>query len=407
MKGSSRLASLLRWHDADRLSPPLLQERRTWFLITLFWVLIGLGSWLLEYGLSFGSPEGPMTLVRAAARLVYAVLWWGVTVFAVWIGEGLRIRSLRQFPRLAFHIAAGVVVAIAWATVAYYVNLVIIPGWEPLGLGRMVNTTFMTSYFYYVGMVALVHGIVYARESHAREVNALQEARLSIQAQLQALKMELQPHFLFNTLDAISTLMHRDVKAANEMLVLLADMLQVALDNVRDQEVSLDEELRTLELYVKIQQIRFGDRVRVDFDIDPDVLSARVPHMIFQPLVENAIKHGIADRASGGHLRISARRIGGEIQLAVQDDGLGLRDTRPTHGLGLKNTRDRLAVLYGEHQRFDLRDATGGGVRVEVTIPLRRGEKPTPGSEMTDVAVTSRSISGSSSTGADPRAHRR
>lgn len=310
MKGSSRLASLLRWHDADRLSPPLLKERRTWLLITLFWVLTGLVSWLLEYGLSFGSPEGPMTLGRAAARLVYAALWWGVTVFAVWISEVLRIRDLRQYLRLAFHIAAGVAVAVGWAAVAYHINLAIIPGWQPLGLGRMVNTTFMTSYFYYVGMVALVHGIVYARESHAREVEALQKARLSIQAQLQALKMELQPHFLFNTLHAISSLMHRDVKAANEMLVLLADMLEVALQNVRDQEVTLDEELRTLKLYVEIQRIRFGERLRADFDVDPNVLSARVPHMIFQPLVENAIKHGIADRASGGRLKISAHSGG-------------------------------------------------------------------------------------------------
>jgi two-component sensor histidine kinase len=373
MKRSTRLASFLRWHDAERLSPPLLRERRTWFLVTLFWILTGLVSWLLEYGLSFGSPEGPMTLGRAAARLVYAALWWGVTVFAVWFSEGLRIRSLRQVFRLLVHIVVGAAVAVAWAAITYYINLAIIPGWEPLGLGRMINTTFMTSYFYYVGMVALVHGIVYARESHAREVDALQKARASIQAQLQVLKMELQPHFLFNTLHAISSLMHRDVNAANEMLVLLADMLEVALQNVRDQEVTLDEELRTLKLYVEIQQVRFGDRLRTDFDIDADALTARVPHMIFQPLVENAIKHGIADRARGGRLQISARIQDGQMRLAVQDDGLGLKDTRPAHGLGLTNTRERLAFLYGEHHGFELRDAKGGGVRVEVTIPLRRG----------------------------------
>ena len=370
----------LRWQDsARRLSPPLLEERRTWSLITLFWVITGLVSWLLEYGLSFGRPEGPMTLGRSAARLVYAVLWWGVTVFAVWVGDGVRITHLRQYFRLAFHILVGVGVAIAWAVVAYYINLAIIPGWEPLGIARMVNTTFMTSYFYYVGMIALVHGIVFARESHAREVDALQKARASIQAQLQALKMELQPHFLFNTLHAISALMHRDVKAANEMLVLLADMLEVALQSVRDQEVSLAEEIKTLKLYVEIQQIRFGDRLRVYYDIDPEALNALVPHMIFQPLVENAIKHGIADRRSGGRLDIAATVADETVHLAVQDDGLGLRDIRPAHGIGLTNTRERLAFLYGDRQRFDLRDAAGGGVRVEVSIPLRRGEHQDPG----------------------------
>ena len=226
-----------------------------------------------------------------------------------------------------------------------------------------------------VGMIALVHGIVFARESHAREVDALQKARASIQAQLQALKMELQPHFLFNTLHAISALMHRDVKAANEMLVLLADMLEVALQNVKDQEVSLAEEIKTLKLYVEIQQIRFGDRLRVYYEIDPEALNARVPHMIFQPLVENAIKHGIADRRSGGRLDIAATVADETVHLAVQDDGLGLRDTRPGHGIGLTNTRDRLAFLYGDRQHFDLRDAAGGGVRVEVSIPLRRGHQ--------------------------------
>jgi two-component system, LytTR family, sensor kinase len=373
----SRIGRLipLRWGDsAERLSPPLLEDRRTWFLITLFWVLTAIVSWLLEYGLSFGRPEGPMTLGRAAARLVYAALWWGVTVFAVWVGDGVRITHLRQYFRLAFHIVVGVVIAVAWAVAAYYINLAIIPGWEPLGVGRMVNTTFMTSYFYYVGMIALVHGVVYARESHAREVDALQKARLSIQAQLQALKMELQPHFLFNTLHAISSLMHRDVKAANEMLVLLADMLDAALQNVRDQEVTLEEELKTLKLYVQIQQVRFGDRLKVEYDVDHEALGARVPHMIFQPLVENAIKHGIGDRSSGGRLKISAASTEERLRLSVQDDGLGLQSERPAEGLGLKNTRERLAYLYGEDQDFQLRDAAEGGVRVDVSIPLRHGK---------------------------------
>jgi two-component system LytT family sensor kinase len=381
MKSIKRLAHRLRWPvSAERLSQPLLRERRTWFLITLFWVLAGLTSWLLEYGLSFGRPEGPMTLGRAASRLVYAVLWWCVTVFAVWISDKVLIRNLRQYLRLAFHIVVGVAVAIAWAVVTYNINLAIIPGWVPLGVGRMINTTFITSYFYYVGMVALVHGIVFARESHAREIDALQKARLSIQAQLQVLKMELQPHFLFNTLHSISALMHRDVNAANEMLVLLADMLEVALQNVRDQEVTLEDELQTLRLYIEIQQIRFGDRLQADYDIDPVALSVRVPHMIFQPLVENAIKHGIADRATGGRVEISAHVLDDHVELVVQDDGLGLKDTRPSHGIGLTNTRDRLAFLYGDRHRFELRDAVGGGVRVEVSIPLRRGEALTPGS---------------------------
>jgi LytS/YehU family sensor histidine kinase len=274
----------------------------------------------------------------------------------------------------------GVVVGVTWAVLAYNVNLAIIPGWEPMGTWTMVNTTFGTTYFYYIGMLALAHGIIFAREHHAREVAALEEARASVEAQLHVLKMELQPHFLFNTLHAISALMHRDVKTANEMLVLLADMLDSALQTVRDQEVTLEEELKTLKLYMQIQQIRFGDRLHVDYAVDPEALGARVPHLIFQPLVENAVKHGIADRAAGGQVEVSAQVSDQRLHLAVQDDGPGLCDTHPTYGIGLSNTQERLSYLYGEGHRFELRDAPGGGVRAMVTIPLSKGDTVNPGS---------------------------
>ena len=379
MRTLSRMLARFRVPEAaERMSPPLLQERKTWIVITVFWTVAGVGSWLLEYDLSFESPDGPMTLARAAARLVYAALWLGVTVAAIGISDTFTVRHPRQYLRITFHLLIGLVIAVGWAVLAYYVSLAVIPGWLPLGVARMVNTTFLTSYFYYVGMVALVHGIIVAREHHAREINALQEARAAAHAQFQILKMELQPHFLFNTLHAISALMHRDVKAANEMLVLLADMLDAALHSVRDQEVTLQEELETLKLYMQIQQIRFGERLQVRYAIDSDALPARVPHMIFQPLVENAIKHGIADRAAGGRVEISARISDHHLELAVQDNGRGLRTARLGHGLGLTNTRERLGYLYGERQRFDLRDLPGGGVRATVSIPLITGEKQNP-----------------------------
>lgn len=365
---------------AGRLTAPLLREKRTWIVITVFWVLIGIGSWLLEYALSFGSLEGPMPLGRAAARLVDAVLWFGVSVCTVWVSDAFTVRHARQYIRIAFHLLVGVVVAVSWALLAYAVNLAIIPGWEPTGAWTMVSTTFGTTYVSYIGMIALAHGIIIAREHHAREVETLEEARASVQAQLHVLKMELQPHFLFNTLHAISGLMHRDVKVAQEMLVLLADMLNDAVHTVRDQEVTLEEELKTLKLYIQIQQIRFGDRLRVDYDIDGEALGARVPHLMFQPLVENAIKHGIGDCASGGQVEVSARVSGAHLQLAVQDDGPGLPDGQLSYGVGLTNTQERLSYLYGGRHRFELRDAPGGGVRATVTIPLSKGDTLNPGS---------------------------
>lgn len=372
MQVISRPLVHLRWRrPAERLTPPLLRERWVWVAISLFWAVLGTGSWLIEYGLSFEAPGGPMTLGRAAARLVYAALWWGVTVFAVWISDALTVRSPRQFFRVAFHLATAAVVATTWAVTAYHINREIIPGWLPLGVERMVNTTFLTSYFYYIGFLVVAHGLIFMRESRAREVSALQRARLATEAQLRLLKMELQPHFLFNTLNAISALMHRDVRAANEMLVLLADLLDAALENVRDQEVTLREEFEILRLYTQIQQIRFEDRLQVVYDIDPESLTARVPHLMLQPLVENSIKHGIANRARGGRIEISARLMAGQLVLSVQDDGRGLRDERPVHGIGLTNTRERLAHLYGDRQQFEICDAPGGGVRVTVSIPLQ------------------------------------
>lgn len=373
---------------AERKSPPLLRERWVWVVITLFWTVLGIGSWLLEYRLSFGAPDGPMTLSRAAARLVYAVLWWVVTVSAIWISDYLTVRHPRQYLRMGFHVVVGAIIALGWAVLAYYINLAIIPGWLPLGVERMLNTTFLTSFFYYVGILCLVHGVIFAREyrsrelearsreleARSREAEALRAASLSTEAQLEILKMELQPHFLFNALHSISALMHRDVEAANEMLVLLADMLHAALDSVRDQQVSLEEEIATLQLYGQIQQIRFGDRLRISWRIEPDTAEACVPHMILQPLVENAIKHGLAHRAAGGHVEVSARRAEGWLRLTVRDDGEGLRRFPPGFGVGLSNVIARLVYLYEDKQALELSPAPGGGTVAVISIPFVRAD---------------------------------
>ncbi len=164
--------------------------------------------------------------------------------------------------------------------------------------------------------------------------------------------------------------MHRDVKAANNMLVLLSDMLHQALANVRHQEVSLEEEVNTLKLYAQIEQMRFGDRLQFVWSVDAQTLRARVPHLILQPLVENAIRHGISERAEAGHIEVSARRSDGWLELTVQDDGYGFRGEPPLPGLGLSNTRERLKQQYGDAHRFELADAPEGGAVVTIAIPF-------------------------------------
>src|SRR5690606_29102766 len=166
----------------------------------------------------------------------------------------------------------------------------------------------MTTWFFYTGIVCLAHAVIFAREYRTREIHALQAAHLSTEAQLQALKLQLQPHFLFNALNSISTLMHRDVKAATEALALVGELLRRGLERVRTQEVTLAEEMKTAELFLQIEQVRFPDRLSVVWDIDPDAEDALVPHMLLQPIMENAVRHGIETRSGPGQIEISAHQ---------------------------------------------------------------------------------------------------
>ena len=186
--------------------------------------------------------------------------------------------------------------------------------------------------------------------------------------------MELNPHFLFNALNAASGLVRkRENDAAVDMLARLGDLLRTTLDREMPAEVALSEEIHYLGRFVDIELVRFGDRLRVTWDIDPDVRSALVPPLILQPLVENALRHGIARRPGLAQLRISARRVGLHLELAVRDSGEGLvPDGRsPREGIGLSNTRGRLTELYGpEAASLEIADAPGGGVRARLLLPF-------------------------------------
>jgi LytS/YehU family sensor histidine kinase len=232
-------------------------------------------------------------------------------------------------------------------------------------------------------VIGLSHGIDYYRKYRERELRASQlETRLA-QAQLDALKMQLHPHFLFNTLNSISVLMTEDVTAARRMLTRLSDLLRASLENVGAQEVSLGEELEFLKNYLEIEQTRFQDRLTVRMEIEPGVLEARVPNLILQPLVENAIRHGIAPRAQPGLIEIHAARENGIVQLKVRDNGAGLGSASPETlimGIGLSNTQARLKQLYGGAHNFEIRDARGGGLEVAISIPFRNGVASTSNS---------------------------
>jgi two-component system LytT family sensor kinase len=214
----------------------------------------------------------------------------------------------------------------------------------------------------YCAIAAFSHAVYYHRSAREKD-------RQLAEAELSALKMQLHPHFLFNTLETISALMHKDVDAADRVLVRLADLLRYTLRQSHRQQVPLEEELRFLERYLEIERTRFQDRLSVRFAIDSDTLRAAVPNLILQPLVENAIRHGIGPRAVAGQVEILSSLKDGMLSLEVRDNGAGA-PIELAEGIGLANTRRRLAQLYGPGQLFRVGNADGGGFVASVVIPF-------------------------------------
>ena len=236
--------------------------------------------------------------------------------------------------------------------------------------------------FVYASLVVMGHALAVRRRYVDRTVRAhLLEAQLS-RAQLQYLELQLQPHFLFNALNAISELAHEAPHAAERMLRRLHALLAISLERSGRDEVTLDEELAALEPYLDIQRARFSDWLEVGVAVPASLRRALVPHLILQPLVENAIRHGLSVRQGAGKVVVRAERKGERLVLWVEDDGIGLRrgersrDGVPRQGIGLRNASERLRQLYGAGHRFELREAAMGGVTVELEIPYREGDPP-------------------------------
>ena len=218
------------------------------------------------------------------------------------------------------------------------------------------------------------HGVEYYRRYRVRELRASQlEAKLAL-AQLQVLQMQLQPHFLFNTLHAISALMYRDVERADRMISRLSDFLRLTLNSIGMQEVTLKSEMEFLDKYLEIEQERFGDRLEVRRAIEPEALDLLVPNLVLQPLVENAVRHGIAPQAAGGRIEIGAWRRGPVLAIEVTDDGTGCPG-EIREGGGISMTRARLERLYGDEFRLDIGNAADRGFRVSITIPGHMEER--------------------------------
>jgi sensor histidine kinase YesM len=245
--------------------------------------------------------------------------------------------------------------------------------------GVLMAVAFESNVLTYWIILAISHAISLYRRYQEREKEALRlelsSAELKTQlvrARLGALKSQLQPHFLFNTLNAIMVLVRQQKTAdAEETLARLSDLLRHVLNDAEAQEVPLRRELEYLRLYLSIEQVRFRDRLRIRISADDETLDAAVPHMGLQPLVENAVRHGIGRSSSAGLVEIAARRANGSIEIRVRDDGPGLVPTTSGTGIGLANTRARLEQLYGSAARLSLEDDPRGGALATMILPYR------------------------------------
>jgi LytS/YehU family sensor histidine kinase len=275
-------------------------------------------------------------------------------------------------------IASQTLVVIACVPIKYllYVAIVqnLIPDYRTVVFGRILIGSFISEIMAFGAMMAVVHAVEFNRQAIEDAARAARLEASLASARLEALTAQLQPHFLFNTLHAVSTLMHRDVEAADTMLARLGDLLRRTLDGRDRPELPLGEELRLLDAYLDIVRVRFDDRLTVDVQVPPDTHQALVPRFVLQPLVENALQHGIGLREGPGLVTIRAERKGDRLSLTVSDDGLAgpLGDNGfPREGIGLTNTRQRLRESYGSDHVLLLSKSAGGGLVVTMDFPFR------------------------------------
>jgi signal transduction histidine kinase len=361
--------------DRARASAPL------WVLILAAWLIPALLSGFDTYmqsRLEGRPPEWRWVLFNAIDWLLYAVL----TPLVFWASRRWPLMQPHLARHITLHAAGALSMCVAWAGLGTLLRLEIFPTPAHLTFHKLlvgfVSWTFTTLPFgvgVYFALVGIEHSFFYLAQARERETQAAYLAAQLAEAQLSALRMQFNPHFLFNSLNAILVLVRdQNTAAAERMLELRSDVLHQVLRSEAAHETTLSAEVEFWERYLAIEQIRFSDRLRPRIDMDPALCGAGVPRFLLQPLVENALRHGIARRTEAGFLQIGARREGAQLVLTVRDDGPGMPSafdagTAPLRGVGVANTRARLAALYGANATLEVKNAEGGGVIATVRLP--------------------------------------
>ena len=278
--------------------------------------------------------------------------------------------------RFAIHFMTSIVFSVLFVALRSYVALAQ-PGFATYGTTYvdafkvLLSKTWHFNLLIYWVILSVAHALELYRKFQERVSRTAELEKRLVEARLQALQMQLNPHFLFNTLHAISALMHQDVEAADRMIARLSELLRHALESTEQQEVPLGEEISFLKRYLEIEETRFGDRLTIELKIAPDTEELLVPNLVLQPVVENAIQHGIEPHARAGRVTIIARRDGNTLAIEVRDTGNGAPAGSWKEGVGLTNTRTRLRQLYGDRQTFELGNAAGGGFLATIRLPCR------------------------------------
>ncbi len=363
-------------------------RRWTRLLFAVLWLVPGTIAGFAVWGMS-QSGRAPVPFGTAMAWQISCWMLW-----AIW-SQGIltlvdRVPLVNgRFGRwLAVHLAASVLVmvlsafAIAWLD-WYFASLQLSGGSFTGALARYMMRHLDFELMMYWAVLGAAYMVEFVRRYRERDRVAVElEQRLSRQ-QLEALRMQLNPHFLFNALNSVTELMEMDVRRAQRALSAVSDLLRLSLRSAASPTIPLWREIELVELYLQVARVRYGDGLAIDIDVDPAAVDLEVPSFVLQPLVENALKHGLSPGRTGQSVHVSARRLGPMLELLVRDNGRGL-DGRITDsgrflaaspnvdglGIGLTNTRTRLAMLYGNRYAFRMTDTAGGGCTVEIRLPV-------------------------------------
>ncbi|HJU74049.1 MAG TPA: histidine kinase [Gemmatimonadaceae bacterium] len=351
-----------------------LVSRHPWLLLSAACLVPAVLDVLQGYVQGRLNPENAMPWRWQLWSAFEWIILGALIPITYFLGRRYPLRQPHVARHLVVHALGALVLCIGWAGIGITFGMLL--GTVPATVASWMLRTIPWGVFMYFTTLGCVHALNYFAEVREREAQAARLAAQVAEARLTALRTQINPHFLFNSLNALLVLIRdSDTKTAERMLELLSELLRQVLTEDARQEVTLEEELRFLDGYLAIAQIRFSDRLRIVQSVDPGLSDALVPQFILQPLVENALRHGIGESVAGGTIEISARRDGDDLVLSVTDDGPGIAAAPNGTGVGLRNTRERIATLYGDRGLLVLAARPTGGTIATVRLPYHRASQ--------------------------------